>query len=298
MSSEVLDELGRLVGDDGAYFVGGVRPRRPLGRPVTDVDVVVAGDPATAARRLARETGGSPFALSEAPRGVARRARRPHARHHRAARGRYPGRPGRARLHRERDGDPGRRRRRCERRRPVRRPRRPGGGPTAPRLATGSSPTTRSGCCASPGSRTSSEFEVDPDAERLARRDAHLADRPAGERIYAEVRRLLGARPSRRRRPPARRARRARRDPARGRPDARLRAEPVPPPGRLRAHAPGARRLRRHRRAPRALPAAPRRVAARRARPDRRRRARRAHRAQARRAVPRHREAEHAHRLG
>ena len=34
-------------------------------------------------------------------------------------------------------------------------------------------------------------FEVDPDAERLARRDAHLADRAAGERIYAEVRRLL-----------------------------------------------------------------------------------------------------------
>ena len=34
-------------------------------------------------------------------------------------------------------------------------------------------------------------FEVDSDAERLARRDAHLADRPAGERIYAEVRRLM-----------------------------------------------------------------------------------------------------------
>jgi tRNA nucleotidyltransferase/poly(A) polymerase len=35
-------------------------------------------------------------------------------------------------------------------------------------------------------------FEVDPDAERAARRDAHLADRAAGERIYAEMRRLVG----------------------------------------------------------------------------------------------------------
>jgi tRNA nucleotidyltransferase/poly(A) polymerase len=34
-------------------------------------------------------------------------------------------------------------------------------------------------------------FEVDADAERAARRDAHLADRAAGERIYAEVRRLI-----------------------------------------------------------------------------------------------------------
>ena len=66
MSSEVLDELGRLVGDDGAYFVGGCVRDVRLGLPVTDVDVVVPGDPATVARRLARETGGSPFALSEA----------------------------------------------------------------------------------------------------------------------------------------------------------------------------------------------------------------------------------------
>jgi hypothetical protein len=66
MSSEVLDEIGRLVGDDGAYFVGGCVRDVRLGLPVTDVDVVVAGDPATVARRLARETGGSPFALSEA----------------------------------------------------------------------------------------------------------------------------------------------------------------------------------------------------------------------------------------
>ena len=41
MSSEVLDELGRLVGGDGAYFVGGCVRDVRLGLPVTDVDVVV-----------------------------------------------------------------------------------------------------------------------------------------------------------------------------------------------------------------------------------------------------------------
>ena len=34
-------------------------------------------------------------------------------------------------------------------------------------------------------------FTVDPDSERLARRDAHLADRPSGERVLTEIRRLL-----------------------------------------------------------------------------------------------------------
>jgi tRNA nucleotidyltransferase/poly(A) polymerase len=34
-------------------------------------------------------------------------------------------------------------------------------------------------------------FTVDPGSERLARRDAHLADRPSGERVLVEVRRLL-----------------------------------------------------------------------------------------------------------
>jgi tRNA nucleotidyltransferase/poly(A) polymerase len=34
-------------------------------------------------------------------------------------------------------------------------------------------------------------FAVDPEAERLARRDAHLADRPSGERVLTEIRRLL-----------------------------------------------------------------------------------------------------------
>ena len=64
-------------------------------------------------------------------------------------------------------------------------------GPAADGLRTASSPTTRSGSCASPASPTSSGSRSTPGAEQLARRDAHLADRAAGERIYAEVRRLL-----------------------------------------------------------------------------------------------------------
>ncbi len=34
-------------------------------------------------------------------------------------------------------------------------------------------------------------FTVDPESERLARRDAHMADRPSGERVLTEIRRLL-----------------------------------------------------------------------------------------------------------
>ena len=66
MSSEVFEELRRLIDSDDAHFVGGCVRDGWLGRPIADVDVVVAGDPAPAARRLARQTGGSPFALSEA----------------------------------------------------------------------------------------------------------------------------------------------------------------------------------------------------------------------------------------
>ena len=190
MSSEVLDEIGRLVDDDGAYFVGGCVRDVRLGLPVTDVDVVVPGDPATVARRLARETGGSPFALSEAH-GAWRVVLDGRTLDITApARGRYRGRPGRARLHRERDGDPGRRR---------------GDGDVSTRSAA--SATWRRAGCGLVSDRVFTDdplrllrlariahelgFEVDSEAERLARRDAHLADRAAGERIYAEVRRLM-----------------------------------------------------------------------------------------------------------
>ena len=190
MSSEVLDELGRLVGDDGAYFVGGCVRDVRLGLPVTDVDVVVPGDPATVARRLARETGGSPFALSEA---------------HGAWRVVLDGRTLDITAQRGGDilADLG------ERDFTVNAMAIPVDGDGEASVVD---PFGGLGDLAEGRLRLVSErvftddplrllrlariahelgFEVDSDAERLARRDAHLADRPAGERIYAEVRRLM-----------------------------------------------------------------------------------------------------------
>ena len=190
MSSEVLDELGRLVGDDGAYFVGGCVRDVRLGLPVTDVDVVVPGDPATVARRLARETGGSPFALSEA---------------HGAWRVVLDGRTLDITAQRGGDilADLG------ERDFTVNAMAIPvdGDGEAGVVDPFGGLGDLAEGRLRLVSDRVFTDdplrllrlariahelgFEVDSDAERLARRDAHLADRPAGERIYAEVRRLM-----------------------------------------------------------------------------------------------------------
>ena len=190
MSSEVLDELGRLVGDDGAYFVGGCVRDVRLGLPVTDVDVVVPGDPATVARRLARETGGSPFALSEA---------------HGAWRVVLDGRTLDITAQRGGDilADLG------ERDFTVNAMAIPvdGDGEASVVDPFGGLGDLAEGRLRLVSDRVFTDdplrllrlariahelgFEVDSEAERLARRDAHLADRPAGERIYAEVRRLM-----------------------------------------------------------------------------------------------------------
>jgi poly(A) polymerase len=50
----------------GAWIVGGALRDELLGRPVRDYDVAVAGDPARAARALAKEVRGPVFRLSEA----------------------------------------------------------------------------------------------------------------------------------------------------------------------------------------------------------------------------------------
>jgi poly(A) polymerase len=189
MSSAVLDELRGLIDDDGAHFVGGCVRDVRLGRPVTDVDVVVAGDPAPAARRLARETGGSPFALSEA---------------HGAWRVVLNGRTIDITARRGGDivADLG------ERDFTVNAM----AIPVAVADADVIDPFGGLADLADGRLRLVSErafaddplrllrlariahelaFEVDPHTEDLARRDAHLADRAAGERIYAEVRRLI-----------------------------------------------------------------------------------------------------------
>ena len=54
-----------MVPLDGAWLVGGSVRDLLVGRPVADIDVMVDGDPGAAARGLASQAGGSPFPLSE-----------------------------------------------------------------------------------------------------------------------------------------------------------------------------------------------------------------------------------------
>jgi len=189
MSSAVLDELRPLIGDGEAHFVGGCVRDVRLGRPLVDVDVVVPGDPAPAARRLARATGGSPFALSET---------------HGAWRVVLDGRTIDVTARRGGDivADLG------ERDFTVNAMAIPVNGAGEDVVDPfGGLSDLADGRLRLVSDRVFTDdplrllrlariahelgFEVDPDAERLARRDAHLADRAAGERIYAEMRRLL-----------------------------------------------------------------------------------------------------------
>ena len=70
MSSSTADPLAdirRRAPVEGAWLVGGSVRDMLLGRPVLDIDLVVAEDPRAVARRLAGECGGSPFALCGGP---------------------------------------------------------------------------------------------------------------------------------------------------------------------------------------------------------------------------------------
>lgn len=62
-SEEPLRALAATPGE--AWLVGGALRDLMLGRPTTDYDVAVAGDPASLARTLARQAGGHAFLLSE-----------------------------------------------------------------------------------------------------------------------------------------------------------------------------------------------------------------------------------------
>jgi tRNA nucleotidyltransferase/poly(A) polymerase len=59
----MVDAVAEALAGEDAYVVGGVLRDELLGRPVVDLDVVCA-EPEDAARRLARSSGGAPFALS------------------------------------------------------------------------------------------------------------------------------------------------------------------------------------------------------------------------------------------
>jgi len=53
-----------LAGQEGIWIAGGAVRDAALGREVTDLDLAIAGDPATAAKAIAREGGGHSFELS------------------------------------------------------------------------------------------------------------------------------------------------------------------------------------------------------------------------------------------
>jgi poly(A) polymerase len=65
MPSPELERIRAAAPVDSAWLVGGSVRDLLLGRPVTDVDLVTGDDPGSAARRLAREGGGAAFPLSE-----------------------------------------------------------------------------------------------------------------------------------------------------------------------------------------------------------------------------------------
>lgn len=66
-ASEVVTAVRAALAERGepAWLVGGVVRDAALGRPLADVDVVVDGDVATAARALGRALGGPSFSLSD-----------------------------------------------------------------------------------------------------------------------------------------------------------------------------------------------------------------------------------------
>jgi putative nucleotidyltransferase with HDIG domain len=66
LAAAPLVELARraLAGGEGAWIVGGAVRDAALGREVADLDLAVVGDPATAAKAIAREGDGHAFELS------------------------------------------------------------------------------------------------------------------------------------------------------------------------------------------------------------------------------------------
>jgi poly(A) polymerase len=65
MSSSALDRIRAAAPLGDAWLVGGSIRDLLLNRPVWDIDLLVEGDPAAAAREIARRSGGAPFPLSE-----------------------------------------------------------------------------------------------------------------------------------------------------------------------------------------------------------------------------------------
>ena len=186
MSLPGLEAVRALAPVPDAWLVGGSVRDLMLGRDVVDVDLVVADDPAAAARGLARAAGGAPFPLSDRH-GAWRVVRDGHT-------------VDISRSHGPVAADLGRRDFTIN--------------AMAVPLAGGEVLDPHGGRADLEAGRLRAVseqvfaddplrllrlarlahelgFAVDPEAERLARRDAHLAVRPSGERVLTEIRRLL-----------------------------------------------------------------------------------------------------------
>ncbi len=186
MSLPGLEAVRALAPVPDAWLVGGSVRDLLLGRDVVDVDLVVADDPAAAARSLARTAGGAPFPLSDRH-GAWRVVRDGHT-------------VDISRSHGPVADDLGRRDFTINAMAvPL-----AGGDVIDPHggrvdLEAGRLRAVSEQVFADDPlrllrlARLAHElgFTVDPEAERLARRDAHLADRPSGERVLTEIRRLL-----------------------------------------------------------------------------------------------------------
>jgi tRNA nucleotidyltransferase/poly(A) polymerase len=186
MSLPGLEGVRALAPVPDAWLVGGSVRDLMLGREVVDVDLIVEADPAAAARSLARTAGGAPFPLSDRH-GAWRVVRDGHT-------------VDITRSHGPVTDDLARRDFTINAMAvPL-----AGGDVLDPHggradLEAGRLRAVSDQVFADDPlrllrlARLAHElgFSVDPEAERLARRDAHLADRPSGERVLTEIRRLL-----------------------------------------------------------------------------------------------------------
>jgi tRNA nucleotidyltransferase/poly(A) polymerase len=186
MSLPGLDAVRAIAPVPDAWLVGGSVRDLLLGRRVVDVDLVVERDPAEAARSLARREGGASFPLSERH-GAWRVVRDGSTVDITASRGAVADDLGRRDFTINAMAVP-----------------LAGGELLDPHggradLEAGRVRAVSEQVFADDPlrllrlARLAHElgFTVDPESERLARRDAHLAARPSGERVLTEIRRLL-----------------------------------------------------------------------------------------------------------
>ena len=188
VSARLPDALAALAPGPGCHLVGGAVRDLLTGRPIVDVDVVVPADPEAAARAVAARLRGTPFPLSERH-GAWRVVADGRSVDVTASRGAI-------------DQDL------AERDFTINAIALPfdGGEPIDP---TGGRADLEARIVRAVSDRVFRDdplrllrlpriahelgFAIEPDTLAAARADAALADRPSGERIYAELRRMLGS---------------------------------------------------------------------------------------------------------